>query len=578
MVRKKTGKQRLDKYYHLAKEHGYRARSAFKLLQLNTKYNFLQNCEVLIDLCAAPGGWLQVASQILPHATLIGVDLSPIKPLPNVTTLQCDITTSQCIKEIKRISPNADIVLHDGAPNVGTDWTQDAYVQNELVIHALKLAYEVLKKNGTFITKVFRSKDYSKILYVLQSLFENVEATKPISSREESAEIFVYCKGYKRPNNLDSSFFDPELVFKEVKNDISIASLLKDQKNGYDSFDFYKKISFTDFLTSESLLKRMLTSVKIEFDQKYTKYFDKDIIEMTNDLKLCSLNDLKKLLKKRDRFVKHILNSDESELSELKKMVYKEEVKEVTVEENDEEWKLNKIQEDIKKAKKLVKKKEMNEKIKLAKSKIYDLPDDDFFEDKLFQDNYEESEKEQMKETEEEKINNLNENLDRFDDDCSDSESYDLQNNEIDAIIKMKENEEDFVLSTIDRHCHGVQDNLPDWYIKEEKDMNARIFEDSEEFVDKKTRKKEIEALNRRKKKAKRKVERIIKNENNEDENNDEKVSHKIMKNAYKKTKLKPILVHPRNGKIVAPKTKARIKLVDKRMKKELRAMKKRKR
>lgn len=193
-----------------SREQGYRARSAFKLIQLNKKYNFLESARCCIDLCAAPGGWLQVANKYMPVNSVIvgaffynspllinqrllltGVDLVPIKPIPRVITFAADITTTHCRNLIRGELKDwkADVVLHDGAPNVGTAWVQDAYSQSELVLMSMKLAVEFLIKGGTFITKVFRSADYNNLIWVFNQLFGKVEATKPPSSRYVALQV-----------------------------------------------------------------------------------------------------------------------------------------------------------------------------------------------------------------------------------------------------------------------------------------------------------------------------------------------------------------------------------------------------
>jgi AdoMet-dependent rRNA methyltransferase SPB1 len=172
----------------------------------------------LLDLCAAPGGWLQVAAKYMPVSSkIVGVDLVQIKPMPRVVCLQEDITTQHCRallrKEFKGIE--LDIVVHDGAPNVGgSTWHKDAYVQNELVLHSLKLATEFLKLGGSFVTKVFRSQDYNSLMWCIQQFFKTVEVCKPASSRAASAETFLVCQGYLAPKKIDPRLLDPTHVFK----------------------------------------------------------------------------------------------------------------------------------------------------------------------------------------------------------------------------------------------------------------------------------------------------------------------------------------------------------------------------
>eukprot|EP00069_Balaena_mysticetus_P004992 bmy_17559T0 len=314
----KVGKSRRDKFYHLAKETGYRSRSAFKLIQLNRRFQFLQKARALLDLCAAPGGWLQVATKFMPVSSLIvGVDLVPIKPLPNVVTLQEDITTERCRQALRKELKTwkVDVVLNDGAPNVGASWVHDAYSQAHLTLMALRLACDFLGRGGCFITKVFRSRDYQPLLWIFQQLFRRVQATKPQASRHESAEIFVVCQGFLAPDKVDSKFFDPKFAFKEVEVQVKTVTELvtkkKPKAEGYAEGDLtlYHRTSVTDFLRAANPVDFLSKASEISLDDEELARHPattEDIRACCQDIRVLGRKELRSLLNWRTKLRRYV--------------------------------------------------------------------------------------------------------------------------------------------------------------------------------------------------------------------------------------------------------------------------------
>ncbi|RYR26821.1 hypothetical protein Ahy_B02g061126 isoform B [Arachis hypogaea] len=207
-----------DIYYRKAKEEGWRARSAFKLLQIDEEFNIFEGVKRVVDLCAAPGSWSQVLSRkvylpvkLAPDAKdedlplIVAIDLQPMAPIEGVIQVQGDITNARTAEVVIRHFDGckADLVVCDGAPDVTGLHDMDEFVQSQLILAGLTIVTHVLKEGGKFIAKIFRGKDTSLLYCQLKLFFPVVTFAKPKSSRNSSIEAFAVCENYSPPEGFN---------------------------------------------------------------------------------------------------------------------------------------------------------------------------------------------------------------------------------------------------------------------------------------------------------------------------------------------------------------------------------------
>ena len=191
---------RKDQYRRLAKDQGYRARSAFKLLQLNASYHILKRGSRVVDLGCAPGGWLQVAAkEVGPAGKVIGIDLKPVEPVAGAAVLQGSIEEPDMLDEITGIlgGNKANVVLSDLAPNVSGLWDIDHARQISLSTIALGFARQTLRLGGSAVFKVFEGEMLDEFRDELKKSFGRVLLSKPSASRQQSSELYMVCLDFK---------------------------------------------------------------------------------------------------------------------------------------------------------------------------------------------------------------------------------------------------------------------------------------------------------------------------------------------------------------------------------------------
>ena len=197
MILPKTWMQdrKRDYYYKKAKAEQYRSRATYKLSQTVIKYHFINRSDVVVDLGAAPGGWIQVARKIVGKTGFVlGVDLKPIAPFPQeyIRTIVADFTEPGTIEQILTFLPRKpDVVISDAAPNISGVWDVDQARQIDLANQALQLSLKLLRPRGNFFVKVFEGDMLNDFIATVKKHFEIVKFIKPKASRAKSSEMFL---------------------------------------------------------------------------------------------------------------------------------------------------------------------------------------------------------------------------------------------------------------------------------------------------------------------------------------------------------------------------------------------------
>mgnify|MGYP001193335797 CR=1 FL=1 len=188
-------KQHRDQFFKKSKTLGYRSRASFKLIELNKKFKFIKKDTNLLDLGSSPGGWSQVASQIIISGKIMAIDIKEMEPIKKIKFLNKNILEEQTKKEIiNYFSSPLDVIISDMAADTTGNKSLDAIRTNQLCSDTINFSKDILKPQGVLVSKLFMGDDFIEVKKLAKSLFKKVSFFKPESSRKESKETYLHCE------------------------------------------------------------------------------------------------------------------------------------------------------------------------------------------------------------------------------------------------------------------------------------------------------------------------------------------------------------------------------------------------
>ena len=191
-------KQHRDQFFKKAKVLGYKSRAAFKLIELNNKFNFIKKNSNLLDIGSTPGGWSQVASKIITSGKILAIDITPMEKLDNVVFLNNDFSEESVQNKIlKTFKDKIDIIVSDMAENTTGNKTVDSIRTNSLCADVINFSLKALTSKGSLVCKLFMGEDFLEVKNLAKKNFKNVDFFKPESSRSESKETYIICSSLK---------------------------------------------------------------------------------------------------------------------------------------------------------------------------------------------------------------------------------------------------------------------------------------------------------------------------------------------------------------------------------------------